>query len=124
VGDTAYTPNNTFYEYDKMNAWTVVLDWANGPLVKQAKNEIYREYDRLVFERPALTGKERLFIDAKTFFPVKLDYEEFSSVWGQRHIEILYNIRQTTENTSVSTASFRLEDGAYGLRHSWQERTF
>jgi hypothetical protein len=42
VRDTTYTPNSSFAEYDKLNAWTVLLDWADDNEVKQIKNQVYR----------------------------------------------------------------------------------
>jgi len=110
VRDTNYMPRSAFVEYDKMNAWTVLLDWAADPTVTQVKSGVYRDYDRLIFERPALIGMERLFIDPKTYFPVKLDYEELNSLWGQLHIEIVYNNWLLNEGSYFPGSSFRIED--------------
>jgi len=113
--DTAFRSLSDNYfqtiEYDKLNAWAVVLDWAGDPAVRQGKNEVYRDYERLVLERPGANGKERLFIDPKTNFPVKLDYQELSSLWGQQHIEVVYSNWQQTDDFFLPASSFRLEDG-------------
>ncbi len=109
VRDTVYRPFH--FEYDKLNVWMVLLDWLADPEVKQVKNERYRDFDRLVLARKATVGEERLFIDPKTYFPVKLDYDELHSLWGQRHIEVVYSNWMLTENSFYPNSAFRLEDG-------------
>lgn len=109
VRDTNYIPLP--YSYDQQNAWAVMLDWAEDAKVKRVKNEVYRDYDRIVLERSDLSHTERLFIDPKTFFPVKLDYNVLSSIWGQQHIEIVYSNWTLTGESYYPASSFRLEDG-------------
>ncbi|MCW3118249.1 MAG: hypothetical protein JWM28_2331 [Chitinophagaceae bacterium] len=99
------------YSYDQQNAWAVIQDWAADTTVKQVKNETYRDYDRIVFERSTASNTERLLIDLKTFFPVKLDYQVLSSLWGQQHIEIVYSNWTLTDGAFYPASSFRIEDG-------------
>lgn len=109
VRDTVYRPFH--FEYDKLNVWMVLLDWLADPEVKQVKNERYRDFDRLVLVRKAAVGEERLFIDPKTYFPIKLDYYELHSLWGQRHIEVVYSNWMLTDDSFYPNSAFRLEDG-------------
>lgn len=109
VRDTTYKAFH--FEYDKLNAWMVLLDWLADPTMKQVKNELYRDFDRLVLARKAAVGEERLFIDPKTYFPIKLDYYERHNLWGQQHIEIVYSNWMLTENSFYPNSAFRLEDG-------------
>ena len=98
-------------EYDQLNAWAVLLAWIDGPPVTKKKDKVYRDYNRWVFERTGSNGKERLFIDPKTNFPVKLDFDLLSSLWGQQHIEIVYSNWTFIDGSFFPVSAFRIEDG-------------
>lgn len=102
---------HTAWQSRYLNAWAVVFDWSRAGDVRFAGREIYREYPRIVLARNTPDGEQRLYLDAKTGFPVKLDFEEPQYLWGQRHVEYVYSTWIESEGIQVSAASFRLADG-------------
>ena len=95
-----------------LNPWAVLADWSSASDVRIAGTERYREYPRLVLERHTSNGVERLFVDAKSGFPVKLDLVEPHYLWGQRHIEYLWSTWTLHDGIALPGAAFRLADGA------------
>jgi hypothetical protein len=77
--------------------------------------EVYRDYPRLVLRRNTSDGEQRLFLDKKTGFPVKLDLQEPHYLWGQRHIEYLYSNWVQQGDININGASFCLADGDVDL---------
>jgi hypothetical protein len=73
-----------------LDAWAVLADWRAAHDVRVVARCIYREYPRLVLERHGAYGAERLYMDAKTALPVKLDREEPHYLWGQVRSEFVY----------------------------------
>jgi len=61
--------------------------------------------------RAAFDGEQRLFVDPKSGFPVKLDLQEKHYLWGQRHVEYLYANWTRSGGINVPGSSFRLADG-------------
>ncbi|MFL5787239.1 MAG: hypothetical protein ACJ748_04240 [Flavisolibacter sp.] len=98
---------------DILNCWTVLLDWSKDVHIELGKEEIFRDYKRTVLQRNSTFGKEKLFIDNKTGYPVKLDYYEPHSLWGQVHVEIIYSNWKNVSNSNASmpTTAFRMDDG-------------
>lgn len=94
-----------------LDAWAVVYDWSHAAGVRLAGREVYRDYPRVVLARNTSAGEQRLFLDPKTGFPVKLDYTEPHYLWGKRHIEYLYSLWQLQDGVLVNSAAFRLADG-------------
>ena len=94
-----------------LDPWAVVADWIAAENVKYAGTEIYRDYPRDVLVRKGASGEQRLFVDPKTGFPVKLDLQEKHYLWGQRHIEYLYTNWTLVGDVMVPGSSFRLADG-------------
>lgn len=94
-----------------LDAWAVIADWTRGDAVRVAGTERYRDYDRLVLARRTPQGDERLFIDAKSGFPVKLDYTEPHYLWGQRHIEYVWSTWVESSGILVPGSAFRVADG-------------
>ncbi len=94
-----------------LNPWTVIADWAAASDVRFAGSETYRDYPRYVLVRNTPAGQQRLFLDPKSGFPVKLDFEENHYLWGQRHIEYLYTNWTLAGGVMVPGSSFRLADG-------------
>src|SRR5262249_28358752 len=74
--------------------------------------ETYRDYSRQVLTRRTPTGEQRLFLDPKSGFPVKLDLVEKHYLWGQRHVEYVYTNWTLAGGVFVPGASFRLADGS------------
>jgi hypothetical protein len=94
-----------------LNAWAVIRDWVAAGDARVAGRETYRDYVRVVLERTAPFGKHRLFLDPKSGFPVKLEFEEKHYLWGQRRIEYLYSNWTMSGGVLVAGSSFRLADG-------------
>jgi len=94
-----------------LNAWLVISDWAKANNVRYAGRETYRDYPRLVLARKVEDGEQRLFLDEKTGFPVKLEYTEAHYLWGQRKIEYVFSVWQQSGAIFTPNASFRVADG-------------
>src|SRR5207244_4148926 len=65
---------------------------------------------RIVLERSGPQGLERLFLDPKSGFPVKVDRIEPHYLFGQVHAEFVYETWQRMGAATVPVA-FRLVDG-------------
>jgi len=94
-----------------LNAWLVLLDWSKAHDVRYAGREIYRDYPRLVLARKTDDGEQRLFLDEKSGFPVKLEYTEAHYLWGQRKIEYVFSVWQQSGATFSPGAPLRVADG-------------
>jgi hypothetical protein len=94
-----------------LDAWAVVADWASAGNVRVAGREAYRDYERIVLVRPTPEGDQRLFVDPKTGFPIKLDTVERHYLWGQRRIEYVYSNWTLAAGVMMAASSFRLADG-------------
>jgi hypothetical protein len=95
-----------------LNPWAVVLDWSKDSTVRFVGECLFRDYWRVVLARDAVEGKEELYVDPRSSYPVKLQYDEPHYLWGQFHVENLY----TTWITPRGGGSFpgsviRVEDG-------------
>jgi hypothetical protein len=95
-----------------LDPWAVVADWSSTNDVKLAGREVYRDYPRIVLTRTALGAEQKLYLDPKTGFPVKLDLIESHYLWGQRHIEYVYANWTRIGGVMFPGSSFRLADGA------------
>jgi hypothetical protein len=115
VRDTSRTPsassNSDAFAARPLNAWAVIGDWIadGGASVSERCN--YRDYPRLVLTRRGPRGLERLFIDEKSGFPVKLERDEPSYLWGQNRVEYVYSTWQRLGPAAAPGVSFRLVDG-------------
>jgi hypothetical protein len=94
-----------------LNPWLVVADWLRSGGARITGLETYRDYPRTVLSRTTANGDERLFLDPKSGFPVKLDFLQKHYLWGQRHIEYLYTTWQASHGVSLPCASYLLADG-------------
>jgi hypothetical protein len=94
-----------------LNPWNVIADWAAAGDARFAGNDEYRDYPRIVLARVTPDGEQRLFVDPKTGFPLKLDFEEKHYLWGQRHIEYVYTNWTLSGDVMLPGSSFRLADG-------------
>jgi hypothetical protein len=93
-----------------LNPAAVLHDWI-GSEVRFGGSESYRDYPRYVLLRETPAGSQRLFLDPKTGFPVKLEMEEKHYLWGQRHIEYVYSNWILANSIILPGSSFRLADG-------------
>jgi hypothetical protein len=101
----------TYMQSRYLNPWNVIADWTAAGNARFVDHQVYRDYSRIVLARTTLYGEQRLFIDAKTGFPVKLDLQEKHYLWGQRHIEYLYADWTQSAGVMIPGASFMLADG-------------
>jgi len=115
IRDTMLVPNEELhsaaYVTRPLNAWAVLGDWIRGGGARVTARCMYRDYPRLLLERTGPRGKEQLFIDEKSGFPVKLDRVEPHYLWGQVHAEYVYSTWTRVGNGAVPGVSFRLVDG-------------
>jgi hypothetical protein len=95
-----------------LNPWAVVCDWIQAGDAQVSGREMYRDYERVVLTRKTAVGVQRLFMDPKTGFPVKLDLEEKHYLWGQRHVEYVYTTWILSGGVMTPGSSIRLADGA------------
>ncbi|MGE0355040.1 MAG: hypothetical protein AB7I33_06315 [Gemmatimonadales bacterium] len=97
-----------------LNAWAVLLDWRDAPGVRVVGRCFYRDYWRTVLHRTDAGGMDqRLFLDARTAFPVKLDWTEPDGfgLWGSRQVEYLYTNWYAIQGALYPMSSFRIVDG-------------
>jgi hypothetical protein len=94
-----------------LNPWAVVGDWAAAGDARFVGSEPYRDYPRIVLARTTPSGEQRLFLDPKTGYPVKLELQEKHYLWGQRRIEYVYSNWTLVAGVMVPGSSFRLADG-------------
>src|SRR6185295_13790879 len=59
-----------------LNPWTLMADWAAAKDVRFAGHELYRDYSRIVLTRTTIAGEQRLLLDSKTGFPLKVELNE------------------------------------------------
>jgi hypothetical protein len=98
-----------------LNAWAVVADWSAAPGVTVAGVETYRDYPRDVLTRETPQGRQRLFVDRKSGFPVKLELVEPHYLWGQQRIEYIWSTWVLTAGVAFPGSAFRMADGEVDL---------
>lgn len=94
-----------------LDPWAVIADWSAATDVRPAGTESYRDYPRVVLVRGTAEGEQRLFLDPKSGYPVKLEFVEPHYLWGQRRIEYVWSTWITAAGVSYPGAAFRLADG-------------
>ncbi len=94
-----------------LDPWLVIADWSKAKDVRYKGRELFRDYQRIVLYRSTVAGDQRLWIDEKTGYPVKLDYEESHYLWGQRTIENIYSLWQQSGEFVTAHATFRMVEG-------------
>jgi hypothetical protein len=93
-----------------LNAWLVVADWSKAQGVRFAGREVFRDYSRIVLSITTDDGEQRLLLDPKTGFPVKLDYEESHYLWGQRKVQYVFSNWQQSGPIFTANTAFRTTD--------------
>lgn len=97
-------------ENRNLDAWLVIADWSKAQDVVFAGRQTYRDYPRMVLTRKTADGEQRLFIDEKSGFPVKLEYVAPHYLWGQQKIEYVYSVWQQAGPVFTANTSFRVAD--------------
>ncbi len=106
-----------------LNPQAVIVDWSAAKDVHVVGMDTYRDYPRIVLARGAGASEQRLFLDPKTGFPVKLEFIEPHYLWGQRHIEYLWSNWLVKSGIAMPGSSFRLADGAIEISQTMGELT-
>lgn len=101
----------TYMQSRYLNPWNVIADGTTSGNARFVGRQVYRDYSRIVLSRTTAYGEQRLFIDEKSGFPVKVDLQEKHYLWGQRHIEYLYADWIESAGMMIPGASFMLADG-------------
>ncbi|HYM26127.1 MAG TPA: hypothetical protein VEU08_23075 [Vicinamibacterales bacterium] len=121
--DTVLTPSDqvhsSLFATRPLNVWALLDDWLASTDATVVERCEYRDYPRIVLRRSGGQGPERLFVDEKTSFPVKLDRVEPHYLWGQVHAEYVYSTWRRLGDVYVPGVSFRMMDGRTTI-----ERTF
>ena len=94
-----------------LNPWLVVADWIKAGEVRFGGIELYRDFPRTVLARQTPEGVQRLFLDPKSGFPVKLEFTERHYLWGQRRLEYVYTTWVSAKGVALPGASYLLADG-------------
>jgi hypothetical protein len=94
-----------------LNPWLVIADWSKGGGVNVSGIERYRDFPRTVLVRQTPEGVQRLFLDPKSGFPVKLEFTERHYLWGQRRLEYVYTTWVSAKGVALPGASYLLADG-------------
>lgn len=100
---------------DPMNAWALLREWERSSDVMVGNPTLYRDYVRNVVVRTTSDGEERLFIDRKTGFPVKIDFVQSHYLWGQVQVEYLYSTWIQVDRSFLPSGVFRMIDGEVDL---------
>lgn len=110
------------YETRPLNVWAMLDDWLASPNVRAEARCVYRDYPRIVLGREGARGHERLYLDPKSGYPVKLDRVEPHYLWGQVHVEFVYSTWQRAGSAHLPGGSFRLEDGTVMVTRTLGDR--
>jgi hypothetical protein len=95
-----------------MDPWVVVQEWRRAADLRSAEECYYRDYWRTVVTHTGSGGvEERLFIDTKSGYPVKLERQEPHRLFGDVLVEYLWTTWMKVGNASAPRSVFRSEDG-------------
>ena len=94
-----------------LDPWTVLADWRAARDLHITGECYYRDYWRTVIARGAAADEQRLYVDAKTAFPVKLDRRDRDLLWGDVHAEYLWSIWAPAGDAVAPQFTFRIVDG-------------
>ena len=126
VRDSALTPSaevhGALYDTRPLDILAVLADWNAARDVRVEGQCMYRDYWRVVLSRRGARGVERLFIDAKSGYPIKLDRIEPQYLWGQIHVEFVYSTWQRVGSMHLPGVSFRLDDSITAVTRTFGAR--
>ena len=72
------------------NPWAVVSDWERDTSVRVLGRCPYADFQRVVLARAGPLGQERLYLDPRSHFPLKLESTELNYFLGPVHDQYLY----------------------------------
>ncbi|MCA9762931.1 MAG: hypothetical protein KC544_07380 [Gemmatimonadetes bacterium] len=115
VRDTAVLPvpqAHAFYAPGRdLNPFAVLRRFATGVSSVEGRCT-FRGRPRVVLAHDG----DRLYLDAATAMPIKLDRVEPHPTWGQVHVEVVYTTWWRGDGVSVPLATVRYVDGVEHLR--------
>ena len=94
-----------------LDPWMVLADWRSARDAHVVGECSYRDYWRTVIARRTESGEERLYIDTKTAFPVKLDRRDRDMLLGDVHAEYLWMIWAPAGDAVAPQYTYRIVDG-------------
>ncbi|MDB4913591.1 MAG: beta-lactamase protein [Gemmatimonadetes bacterium] len=96
-----------------MDPWAVLADWHQAADLRVVEECIFRDYWRTVLSRTTAEGMERLYVDPKTGYPIKLERRESHYLWGDVLAEYLWSIWSPVKGSHALAPqfAFRLVDG-------------
>jgi hypothetical protein len=94
-----------------LDPWMVLADWRSARDLRVAGECYYRDYWRTVLTRHTTDGDERLFLDTKTSFPIKLDRRDRDLLWGDVHAAYLWSVWAPAGGALAPLFAFRMVDG-------------
>jgi hypothetical protein len=96
-----------------IDPWAVLADWRTAPGVTTDGECLYRDFWRLVLSRPSGASRDRLFLEARSFMPVKLERREAHPLWGDVRAEYVWSIWMPVAGTAALAPrfAFRMADG-------------
>jgi hypothetical protein len=94
ITDSAVAPasdiNSAARVSRNFNPWAVVSDWERDLTVRVLGRCPYTDFQRVVLARTGPLGQERLYLDSRSHFPLKLESIEFNYFLGPVHDQYLY----------------------------------
>jgi hypothetical protein len=93
-----------------LNPFAVIADWVRAGNSLFIGTKIYRDYPRTVLQRDSPEGRQWLFLDPKSGFPVKLEFVEPHYLWAQRRIEYVWSNWLLASGVVVPGSAFRIAD--------------
>jgi hypothetical protein len=106
-----------------MDPWVVVHEWMRGPAPRITDECYFRDFWRTVATRSRPDGvEERLFIDTKSGYPVKLERREPHSLFGDVLVEYLWTTWMKVGVASAPRSVFRSEDG--NVERMWTHASY
>jgi hypothetical protein len=94
-----------------LDPWMVLADWRSARDLRIVGECVYRDYWRTVIAHGNGALEERLFVDTKTAFPIKLDRRDRDLLWGDVHAEYLWSIWAPAGDALAPLFAFRVVDG-------------
>jgi len=95
-----------------LDPWLVLADWRGAASVAVEGECEYRDYWRLVLSNGTGQARDRLFIDRRTWMPVKLERREAHPLWGDVRAEYVWSIWMPAGAGALAPRfAFRLADG-------------
>ena len=94
-----------------LDPWMVLADWRSATDLRVTGECMYRDYWRTVIAHNSGPAEERLYMDAKTGFPIKLDRRDRDMLWGDVHAEYLWSIWAPAGDAVAPEYAFRIVDG-------------